>query len=271
MLAKLIEFSLENRFLILALTFLMAVAGVNSALLLPIDAVPDMTNVQVAVITDAGSLSPVEVERYVTYPVEATMGGLPNVEELRSVSKFGISVVTIVFEEGTDICVVYVPILMLQGTEGKLFRPMALTVLFALGGSLILSMTLMPALASLSLPRRMTDKDVLLVRWIKWIYRAVVSKAISNPLTTTAAALFVFAASIPVALNLGAEFMPRLEEGDLLVEAVRLPSASLEGAIDLSTAIERELIAFPEVKTAFCKTGRPEIANDVMGVHQTDV
>ncbi len=103
MLSKLIELSLENRFLVLTFVLLMAVAGVYSAVNLPIDAVPDMTNVQVAVITDAGSLSPVEVERYVTYPVESTMGGLPNVEELRSVSKFGISVVTIVFEEGTDI------------------------------------------------------------------------------------------------------------------------------------------------------------------------
>ncbi len=65
--------------------------------------------------------------------------------------------------------------------------------------------------------------------------------------------------------------MPRLEEGDLLVEAVRLPSASLEGSIEMSTQIEQALLPFPEVKTVFCKTGRPEIANDVMGVHQTDV
>ena len=65
--------------------------------------------------------------------------------------------------------------------------------------------------------------------------------------------------------------MPRLEEGDLLIEAVRLPSASLEGAIDVSRQIEAILKEFPEVKTVYCKTGRPEIANDVMGVHQTDV
>ena len=103
MLAQVIKLTLENRFLVLTGTALMAVAGLNAALHLPIDAVPDMTNVQVTVITDAGSLSPVEVERYVTQPVEVTMGGLPDVEELRSVSKFGISVVTIVFEEGTEI------------------------------------------------------------------------------------------------------------------------------------------------------------------------
>ena len=103
MLTKLIELSLTNRMLVLILVGLMALGGAYAAIHLPIDAVPDMTNVQVQVVTDAGSLSPVEVEQYVTYPVEAVMGGLPDVEELRSVSKFGISVVTIVFEEGTDI------------------------------------------------------------------------------------------------------------------------------------------------------------------------
>jgi len=169
------------------------------------------------------------------------------------------------------ISIVYLPILMLQGTEGKLFRPMALTVLFALGGSLILSMTFMPAMASLALPKKMSDKDVVLIRWIKLLYTPIVTRAIANPLITTLIAVTVFAISIPVGMNLGAEFMPRLEEGDLLVEAVRLPSATLEGAIGMSQQIESELIQFPEVNTVFCKTGRPEIANDVMGVHQTDV
>src|SRR4051794_250695 len=103
MLSRLIEVCLENRFLVLALTCLMALGGVYSALQLPIDAIPDMTNTQVTVITNAGSLSPTEVERYITYPVESRMSGLPGIEQIRSVSKFGISVVTIVFVEGTDI------------------------------------------------------------------------------------------------------------------------------------------------------------------------
>lgn len=614
MLTNLIELSLVNRGLVVVLTLLMAAAGVYSALELPIDAVPDMTNVQVQVVTDAGSLSPVEVERYVTYPVETTMGGLPDVEELRSVSKFGISVVTIVFQEGTDIyrarqlvaeripeasskippgygtpevgplttalgeilqfevrsdnhspmelrtllewdiaprlrevrgvteinthggdyktfevqpdpdrlasygismellfarlennnstsgggyvihhneqrfirgvslleskedieavvirreadgtpilvgdladvriapmtrqgavtrdgrgeivtglvmmligensrevvnaakerlreieptlpkgvqlevtydraaligrtlktvltnlteggmlvimvllvmlgnlragvivalaiplsmlfatnvmaftgvtaslmslgaidfglivdssvimiencirklshgnrdakhadiirdaavevrkptmfgeliiAVVFVPILLLEGTEGKLFRPMALTVLFALGGSLILSLTFMPAMASIFLPKKMDEKEVLLIRIVKWFYQPIVSRAIQHPVVTVTLALMLFGISLPIATRLGAEFMPRLEEGDLLVEAVRLPSATLEGSIEMSTQIENLLKDFPEVKTVFCKTGRPEIANDVMGVHQTDV
>ena len=169
------------------------------------------------------------------------------------------------------IAVVYLPMLALQGTEGKLFRPMALTVLFALLGSLILSLTFMPALASLALPRHIAEQEVWLIRFIKRLYMPAVSHAIDHPVRTALMAAVVFVASIPVALHLGAEFMPRLEEGDLLVEAVRLPTAALEGAIDLSTRVERELLAFPEVVTVFCKTGRPEIANDIMGVHQTDV
>lgn len=613
MLSKLIEFSLHNRFFVLTTTLLMAVGGLYSAIHLPIDAVPDMTNVQVQVMTDAGSLSPVEVERYVTNPVEWAMSGLPKVEEVRSVSKFGISLVTIVFEEGTDIywarnivnermqtasadippgygtpelgpmttalgeilqfevrspqhtpmelrsildweiaprlrevqgvteintmggffktfevrpnpdrlasyelslldvfarleenngtagggyvvhfdeqrfirgqallknesdirnvvlrregdgtpillgdvaevtiapmtrqgsvtrdargeavmgmammligensrevvervktrlseieptlptgvelevvydradligrtldtvlhnlteggilviivllfmlgsfragvitalaiplsmlfatnlmmatgitaslmslgaidfglivdssvimiencirrlshgekrshieiireaaievrkptmfgeliiAIVYVPILALQGTEGKLFKPMALTVLFALAGSLVLSMTLMPALAAITLPKKMSEKEVFLIRWIKWFYRPLVDRAIRHRAATVAIALTVFGSSIPVAWNLGAEFMPRLVEGDLLVEAVRLPSATIEGAVDVGTQIETIIGGLPEVKTVFCKTGRPEIANDIMGVHQTDV
>jgi cobalt-zinc-cadmium resistance protein CzcA len=614
MLSRLIEFSLCNRFLILTATLLMALGGLYSAIHLPIDAVPDMTNVQVQVMTDAGSLSPVEVERYVTNPVEWAMSGLPKVEEVRSVSKFGISLVTIVFEEGTDIywarnivnermqtasahippgygtpelgpmttalgeilqfevrgenytpmrlrsildwdiaprlrevqgvteintmggffktyevrpnpdrlnsyglslneifdrleanngtagggyvvhydeqrfirgqallkdeddirqvvlrrevdgtpillndvadvtispltrqgsvtrdgrgdavmgmammligensrevvervkkrlaeieltlpegvelevvydraeligrtletvlhnlteggilvivvllfmlgsfraglivalaiplsmlfatnlmmatgitaslmslgaidfglivdssvimvencirrlshasvgrnhveiireaaievrkptmfgeliiAVVYLPILALQGTEGKLFKPMALTVLFALAGSLVLSMTLMPALAAIALPKNMREKDVFLVRWIKWIYRPLVARAIRHRVVTVGIAVAVLAISLPVAWNLGAEFMPRLVEGDLLVEAVRLPSATIENAVPVGTHIEKIIGEFPEVKTVFCKTGRPEIANDIMGVHQTDV
>ncbi len=613
MLSSLIDFSLANRFLVLTVVALMAVGGVYSALVIPIDAVPDLTNVQVQVVTKAGALSPLEVERYVTYPVESTMNGLPNVEQLRSVSKFGLSLVTIVFREGTDIyrarqlvgerlpearerivqgygspsmgvlttalgevlqfevkgagytemdlrtlleweiapqlrqvpgvtdvnvhggfyktfeitidpdrlashnvslgelfdalarnnsstgggyvvhygeqrfirgqsllknvsdienvtvrkrdegvpllvrdlatvqiapltrqgavtrdgrgeavtgmvmmllgensrtvvhrakeqlakieptlpkgvtleviydrasliertldtvlhnlveggalvivvllfllgsvragivvalaiplsmlfatnvmaatgitaslmslgaidfglivdssvimiencirrlshergtaphdvivreaavevrkptmfgeliiAVVYLPILALQGTEGKLFRPMALTVLFALGGSLVLSLTLMPVLAAMFLPKNIKEKEVWLLRLIKWFYRPLVGRVVRHPVITTAIALTVFIGSIPIALNLGAEFMPRLDEGDLLIEVVRLPSASLEDSLAMTTDIEKRLLAFPEVKTVFCKTGRPEIANDVMGVHQTD-
>ena len=103
MLNALIQSSLANRALVLMATFLIAGLGAYSAINLPIDAVPDLTNVQVQVITEAPALSPLEVESLLSFPVEGAMSGLPNVEQIRSISKFGISVVTIVFQEGTDI------------------------------------------------------------------------------------------------------------------------------------------------------------------------
>jgi cobalt-zinc-cadmium resistance protein CzcA len=103
MLNAIIESSLNNRFFVLMATVLVAGTGVYSALHLPIDAVPDLTNVQVQVITEAPALSPLEVDSLLSFPVSGAMSGLPDVEQIRSVSKFGVSVVTIVFKEHTDI------------------------------------------------------------------------------------------------------------------------------------------------------------------------
>src|SRR6188768_1387651 len=103
MLSQLIDLSLNNRFLIITLFVLMAIGGAVSALLIPIDAIPDMTNTQVIVLTDAAGLSPLEVEQYVTNRVEVAMSGLPGLQEMRSTSRFGISSVTLVFQENTNI------------------------------------------------------------------------------------------------------------------------------------------------------------------------
>jgi heavy metal efflux system protein len=169
------------------------------------------------------------------------------------------------------IAIVYLPILALQGTEGKLFRPMALTVIFALAGSLVLSLTVMPVLASLGLGSKPEEKELWLVRSLKRVYAPVLDWVERRPVVMAGLAAALVAVSVPVALNLGGEFMPRLNEGDLLIEAVRIPSAALEGAVPMSTQIEKLLRTIPEVRLVYCKTGRPEIANDVMGVHQTDV
>jgi len=103
MINKIIDFSLDHRFLVIILWLLAVAVGVGSLLDLPIDAVPDVTNIQVQVLTTSPGLAPEEVERFITFPVETSMSGLPSVEEIRSVSKFGLSVVTVVFEEGSDI------------------------------------------------------------------------------------------------------------------------------------------------------------------------
>jgi heavy metal efflux system protein len=181
--------------------------------------------------------------------------------EVRKPTMFGELIITIV----------YLPILALQGSEGKLFRPMALTVVFALAGSLVLSLTFMPVMASLGLSARPQEKEIWLIRKLKHWYAPVLDAFIRRPFLAFGTAFGLVLASLPVAWNIGAEFMPRLNEGDLLIEAVQIPSAALERAEPVSTQIETQLRTLPEVRLVFCKTGRPEIANDAMGVHQTDV
>src|SRR5262249_28664959 len=152
------------------------------------------------------------------------------------------------------IAIVYLPILALHGTEGKLFRPMALTVIFALAGSMILSLTLMPVLASLALGSKAEEKELWLVRALKRAYRPMLDMAVRGPLVMVFLSLALVGASVPVAMGLGGEFMPRLNEGDLLIEAVRIPSAALEGAVPMSTQVEDLLKTVPEVRTVYCKT-----------------
>ena len=137
------------------------------------------------------------------------------------------------------IAVVYLPILSLQGTEGKLFKPMAMTVLFALAGSLVLSLTLMPVLASLVLPKQHREKEPWLLQLVKRCYHPLLAVALRRPVLVAGVALAIFALSIPVALHLGGEFIPRLDEGDLLVEGYRLPSATLEESAAMTTQVER--------------------------------
>ena len=101
--SKIIDFSLNNRFLVIVLWLMVVAVGLDSLTKLPIDAVPDVTNVQVQILTNSPGLPPEEVERFITFPVETSMSGLPAIEEIRSVSKFGLSVLTVVFVEATDI------------------------------------------------------------------------------------------------------------------------------------------------------------------------
>jgi cobalt-zinc-cadmium resistance protein CzcA len=152
---------------------------------------------------------------------------------------------------------------------------MAITVLLALFGSLVVSMTVMPALATIFLKRPVLEdgheKLSPVMRWLTSGYQPLLNRILAHPRWAMAFAFLLVAISIPLAWNLGGEFMPRLEEGDMLIEAVRLPSATLEDSVPMSTAIEAIIQQNPEVRTVFSKTGRPEIANDIMGVHQTDV
>jgi cobalt-zinc-cadmium resistance protein CzcA len=169
------------------------------------------------------------------------------------------------------IALVYLPVLTLEGVEGKMFRPMALTVVFALAGAFVLSLTLVPALASLLLSGSASDRPSRIVTFARRLYEPLLSRTLRRPLVTATVAAMLFAGSLVVAMNMGSEFVPRLDEGAIIIETNRPPSTSLTESIRQGEVMERVLGGFPEVATVVVKTGRPEIANDPMGVEQSDV
>jgi len=172
------------------------------------------------------------------------------------------------------IMIVYLPILTLEGIEGKLFRPMALTVIMALAGSMILSLTLMPVLASLLLPRRIDEREPLLMRIVHRIYAPILRFSMHHKAAVIGlAACVLFVAFVLIAPNLGAEFVPRLSEGAIAVSVVRLTGTDLEDSIQYNTRMEKAVLAeFPnEVEHVWSRIGTAEIATDPMGTELTDM
>jgi cobalt-zinc-cadmium resistance protein CzcA len=172
------------------------------------------------------------------------------------------------------IMIVYLPILTLEGIEGKMFRPMALTVIFALTGSMILSLTLMPVLASFFLPKRTQPREPLLMRLAHAIHRPLLGFAMRHKL-----AVIGFAASVlivafgMIAPHLGSEFVPKLSEGAIAIGVVRLAGTDLAESIRSNTEMERAILAeFPrEVEHVWSRIGTAEVATDPMGVELTDI
>ena len=169
------------------------------------------------------------------------------------------------------ITIVYLPILTLEGVEGKMFRPMALTVVFALIGSLLLAFTLMPVLAALLFRGKVREREPKLVRWLKDQYRPLLHRSLGRPLFVGGIAAAVFAASLVLVPFMGTEFIPKLGEGTIALQAWRLPSVALSESIASTTLIEQTLRQFPEVTTVISRTGVAEIPTDPMGVETSDV
>ncbi len=189
-------------------------------------------------------------------------------EEIRQAAKevarpitFGIAI----------IIAVYLPIFTLEGLEGRMFRPMAITVCSAILGSLILALTVVPAAAALAFRKPLPEhKEKIFgkvrdgyVGLVRWVLR-------HRPFTVSAAAILVIVALGSLAY-IGTEFMPRLDEGSLLIETRKLPSVSLTESTALSTEVEKILKQFPEVESVVTKLGRPDLATEAMGIYQGDV
>ena len=168
------------------------------------------------------------------------------------------------------IAIVYIPILGLGGVEGKLFHPMATTVLLALGGAFLATITLVPVLASLIL-RAGTEHETLLMRVLDRIYRPALDGAMRRRGLALALGVALLAGAVAVGRTIGAEFVPKLDEGDVLIEARRLPGIALSESISTDRRLQTALLEVPEVAHVVSKTGSPDLANDPMGIEQTDV
>ena len=182
-------------------------------------------------------------------------------KEVRSATIFGEIIIIIV----------YLPVLTLGGIEGKMFYPMAFTVIGALLGALLLSMTFVPAAVALLLTGRISEKENVVMRGVRQAYVPSLAWAMRQRTTVIAGASALVILTGVLASRMGSEFLPSLDEGDLLVHALRIPGTSLTQAVQMQHVLEKRLTEFPEVSYVFAKIGTAEIANDPMPPNVADV
>ena len=169
------------------------------------------------------------------------------------------------------IILVYVPILTLTGIEGKMFRPMALTVIFALAGSLVLAVAVTPVLAFWFARPTAEHEETWVTHHLRRAYAPGLRWAMAHRALVMGSAVGLFMVSLGIGWSMGVEFIPRLDEGDLAINVWRLPSVSLSESVATSLQVEKALRRFPEVVQVVTRTGSPEVATDVMGVELSDV
>tara|TARA_B100001540_G_scaffold237509_4_gene211958 strand:- start:13367 stop:15631 length:2265 start_codon:yes stop_codon:yes gene_type:complete len=168
------------------------------------------------------------------------------------------------------VILVNLPILALTGVEGKMFTPMAMAVIMALVSALILSLTFVPAAVALLLTGRIEEKDNAIVRTAKSLYLPTLSAALRFRLPVLfGAVLFVLGCGW-LATRMGAEFIPNLDEGDVAIQALRIPGTSLTQSLEMQFQLERAILELPEVKTYFSRVGTAEVASDPMGPNISD-
>ncbi|QQO17898.1 CusA/CzcA family heavy metal efflux RND transporter [Bradyrhizobium diazoefficiens] len=168
------------------------------------------------------------------------------------------------------IAVVYLPVLTLTGTEGKMFTPMALTVLMALAGAALLSVTFVPAAVAIVVTGKISETENIFMRAAKRLYVPLLDRAIRYRRSVAFGAVLIVAGSLFAATRMGGEFIPRLDEGDITIETIRIPGTSLTQSVDMQLRLENAIKRVPEVATIFSKIGTAEIANDPMPPNAAD-
>jgi len=169
-------------------------------------------------------------------------------------SLFGLGIIT----------AVYLPIFALTGVEGKMFHPMAITVVLALTGAMLLSLTYVPASIALFLGGRIEEKETRLMRLAVRAYRPLLDRALRHRLPVVGAAAALIVACSLLATRLGAEFVPSLDEGDIALHAMRIPGTGIEQSVRMQETLEKRILRFPEVARVFAKIGTAEVATDPM-------
>lgn len=169
------------------------------------------------------------------------------------------------------IMIVYLPIFALTGVEGKMFTPMAFTVVTALLGAMILSVTFVPAAVALFIGKRVTEKESLFIRGAKRIYRPALDLAMANKPAVLAFAVVTIVLSGLIGARMGSEFVPSLNEGDFAIQALRVPATSLTQSVEMQQQLERKLLKeFPQIERIFARTGTAEVASDAMPPNISD-
>jgi cobalt-zinc-cadmium resistance protein CzcA len=192
-------------------------------------------------------------------------------ERIATVSASAREVASPMFFGVLIITVVYVPILTLTGIEGKMFKPMAITVILCLVGALVLALTLMPVLCSFLLRGWIAEKDNMIITAVKAIYTPLLNLALRLRWLVVGLAILMFAGSMVIFSRLGAEFIPQLDEGSLSIQLIRSNSVGLDASLQLQKKSERVLLAqFPEITHLFSRIGTAEIATDPMGPNVAD-
>lgn len=176
-------------------------------------------------------------------------------------SIFGVIIITIV----------YLPIFALTGVEGKMFHPMAFTVVTALLSALILCLTFIPAAVAIFITGKVKEKENAVIKAIKFSYKPLLEYTLTRPLAVISFAGILVIISISLASRMGAEFVPSLDEGDIAIQALRAPGTSLTQSIDMQSKLESELLKFPEVNSVIARIGTAEVANDPMPPNIADI
>jgi cobalt-zinc-cadmium resistance protein CzcA len=168
------------------------------------------------------------------------------------------------------ILLVFAPLLTFSGVEGKMFTPMAITVILALISAFILSLTFVPALVAVLINGKVSEEDVSAIRWIKRRYQPLLAKVLAAPRKWVMAGVGTFVFAGLLFMTLGQEFIPQLNEGDASIQALRVPSTSLDQSLDMQKRVEKAIASLPEVAFIYSKTGTAEVATDPMPQNISD-